>query len=177
MSFNLVKMLVKLSIGHTGISSNISQFHNVFKLKPEFWHLQLFLWKETLESDKEVSIAPGYVKVTPTPQESHLHADHKQANGCLRCQRHDNPAHSQVQEGPERHLPRQMGHQLPGHRQVLRKEVQPAKNANRRYQNENVTLGPCRHSQETLSCVVGSQVQEKERNIARCPDMEFCIIF
>ena len=57
MSFNLVKMLVKFSIGHAGISGDISQFYNVFKLKPEYWHLQLFLWKEALDPDKEVSIA------------------------------------------------------------------------------------------------------------------------
>ena len=59
MSFNLVKMLVKFSIGHAGISGDISQFYNVnvFKLRPEYWHLQLFLWKEALDPDKEVSIA------------------------------------------------------------------------------------------------------------------------
>ena len=60
MSFDLVKMLVKFSIGHTGISSNISLFHNVFRLNLKFWHLQLFLWKEALDPDKEVSIALGY---------------------------------------------------------------------------------------------------------------------
>ena len=85
----------------------------------------------------------------------------------------NNPAHSQVQVGPERHLSRQMGHQLPGHRQVSRNEVPLAKNANRRHQYENVILGPRRRSQETRSCSVGSQVQEKEKHIARCPDMEF----
>ena len=35
--------LVKFSIGHAGISGDISQLYNVIKLKPEYWHLQLFL--------------------------------------------------------------------------------------------------------------------------------------
>ena len=35
MSMNLIKMLLKFSIGHTAISGDISQFYNVFKLKPD----------------------------------------------------------------------------------------------------------------------------------------------
>ena len=53
----MVRMLVKISIGHAGISGDISHFYNVFKLKPEYWHIQLFLWKEALDADKKVSIA------------------------------------------------------------------------------------------------------------------------
>ena len=51
-SFNL-----KFSIGHAGISGDMSQFYILSKLKPEYWHLQLFLWKEALDPNKEVSIA------------------------------------------------------------------------------------------------------------------------
>jgi hypothetical protein len=51
MSFNLIKILLRFSIGHTAISGNISQFYNVFKLEPEYWNLQLFLWKEELDPD------------------------------------------------------------------------------------------------------------------------------
>ena len=57
MSFNLEKILVKFSIGHAGISGDISQFYNVCKLRPEYRHLQIFLWKEALDPDKEVNIA------------------------------------------------------------------------------------------------------------------------
>ena len=56
-SMNLIKMLLKFSIGHTAISGDISQFYNVFKLKPEFWNLQLFLWQEALDPEKPVDIA------------------------------------------------------------------------------------------------------------------------
>ena len=43
LSFNLIKMLLRFSIGHTALSGDISQFYNVFKLRPKYWHLQLFL--------------------------------------------------------------------------------------------------------------------------------------
>ena len=55
-SFNLIQMLLRFSIGTFGISGDISQFYNVFKLKPEFWHLQLFLWREALDPEKPVDI-------------------------------------------------------------------------------------------------------------------------
>ena len=54
---NLIKMLLKFSIGHTAISGDISQFYNVFKLKPEFWNLQLFLWQEAMDPGTPVNIA------------------------------------------------------------------------------------------------------------------------
>ena len=57
MSFNLIKMLLKFTIGHTAISGDISQFYNVFKLRPKFWHLQLFLWQAGLDPGKPVDIA------------------------------------------------------------------------------------------------------------------------
>ena len=55
-SFNLIQMLLRFSIGSFAILGDISQFYNVFKLKPEFWHLQLFLWREALNPDNPVDI-------------------------------------------------------------------------------------------------------------------------
>ena len=43
LSFELVKMLVRFIIGDTALSGNFSQFYNVFKLRPQYWHLQLLL--------------------------------------------------------------------------------------------------------------------------------------
>ena len=57
MSFNLTKMLLRFSIGSTGLSGDIKQFYNVFKLEEDFWHLQLFLWKEELKTDAPTLIA------------------------------------------------------------------------------------------------------------------------
>ena len=57
MSFNLTKMLLRFSIGSAGLSGDIKQFYNVFKLEEDFWHLQLFLWKEELKTDAPTLIA------------------------------------------------------------------------------------------------------------------------
>ena len=57
MSLNLIKMLLKFTIGHTAISGDISQFYNVFKLEPDFWNLKLFLWQEAMDPEKPVNIA------------------------------------------------------------------------------------------------------------------------
>ena len=57
MSFNLIKMLLRFCIGSVGLSGDIKQFYNVFKLEEEFWHLQLFLWKEDLKVDTPTLIA------------------------------------------------------------------------------------------------------------------------
>ena len=54
MSFNLIKMLLKFSIGHTALSGDIFQFYNVFKLRPQYWHLQLFLFQANLDPSKPV---------------------------------------------------------------------------------------------------------------------------
>ena len=48
-------MLLKFSIRQTAIFGNISQFYNVYKLRPEYW--QLFLWQECLDPDKAIDIA------------------------------------------------------------------------------------------------------------------------
>ena len=57
MSLNLIKMLLKFSIGHTAISGDISQFYNVFKLQPKFWNLKLFLWQTAMDPDTPVNIS------------------------------------------------------------------------------------------------------------------------
>ena len=57
MSFELIKMLLRFSIGETALSGDISQFYNVFKLRPEYWHLQLFLWQAELDPNNAVDIA------------------------------------------------------------------------------------------------------------------------
>ena len=57
MSFNLIKMLLRFSIERVGLSGDIKQFYNVFKLDEDFWHLQLFLWKEDLKVDTPTLIA------------------------------------------------------------------------------------------------------------------------
>jgi hypothetical protein len=60
MTFNLIKMLLRFSIGTHALSGDIKQFYNVFKLLPDFWHLQLFLWKEEMNPDNETMI--GVIK-------------------------------------------------------------------------------------------------------------------
>ena len=57
MSFNLIKMLLRFSVGSHALSGDIKQFYNVFKLLPEHWHLQLFLWKEEMNPSNETVVA------------------------------------------------------------------------------------------------------------------------
>ena len=57
MSFELIKMLLRFSIGESALSGDISQFYNVFKLRPEYWHLQLFLWQAELDPNNPADIA------------------------------------------------------------------------------------------------------------------------
>ena len=49
MSLNLIKMLLRFTIGTHALSGDIRQFYNCFKLNKDFWHLQLFLWKEEMD--------------------------------------------------------------------------------------------------------------------------------
>ena len=44
-------------IGLCAISGDIKNFYNCFKLIPEDWHLQLFLWKEDMNPDNETVVA------------------------------------------------------------------------------------------------------------------------
>ena len=57
MSLELIKMLLRFSIGQSALSGDISQFYNVFKLRPEYWNLQLFLWRADLDPNNPVDIA------------------------------------------------------------------------------------------------------------------------
>ena len=54
---NLIKMLLRFSIGLCAISGDIKNFYNCFELIPEDWHLQLFLWKEDMNPDNETVVA------------------------------------------------------------------------------------------------------------------------
>ena len=57
MSLNLIKMMLRFSVGTHALSGDIKQFYNVFKLLPEYWHLQLFLWKKDLNPSNETVVA------------------------------------------------------------------------------------------------------------------------
>ena len=60
MSLNLIKMMLKCVVRKFALSCDIKQFYNVFKLVPEQWHLQLFLWKADMDPDEETFI--GVIK-------------------------------------------------------------------------------------------------------------------
>ena len=57
LSLNLIRMLLRFSIGSHALSADIKQFYNCFKLDPRDWNLQLFLWKENMEADDETVVA------------------------------------------------------------------------------------------------------------------------
>ena len=50
-------MLIRFMIDDTAISGDISQFYNVFKLRPQYWHLQLFFWQAEMDPNSTVDIA------------------------------------------------------------------------------------------------------------------------
>jgi hypothetical protein len=45
------------SIGETALSGDLSKPFNILKLRPEYWHLQLFLWQAELDPNNMVDIA------------------------------------------------------------------------------------------------------------------------
>ena len=57
MSLNLVKMLLRFVVGTHALSGDIKNFYNCFKLLPEYWHLQLFLWKSDMNPDADTVVA------------------------------------------------------------------------------------------------------------------------
>ena len=57
MSFNLIKMLLRFSIGTHAISGDLRQFYNCFKLTELHWHLQLFLWKPDMDPQADTVTA------------------------------------------------------------------------------------------------------------------------
>ena len=57
MSLNLVRMVMRFTIGCVGFSGDLKQFYNVFKLTEDQWNLQLFLWRCNMDLKEEVKIA------------------------------------------------------------------------------------------------------------------------
>ena len=57
LSLNLVKMLLRFTIGTHALSGDLKNFYNCFKLLPEFWNLQLFLWKKNMDPSEDTEIA------------------------------------------------------------------------------------------------------------------------
>ena len=53
---NLLRMVLRFCIGSTGVTGDLSQFYNVFKLVEKQWNLQLFLWKEDLDPASETLV-------------------------------------------------------------------------------------------------------------------------
>ena len=53
-SINLVKVLLRFTVGKYAISGDLRQFYNAFKLEKEQWNLQRFLWIEDLNPNGEV---------------------------------------------------------------------------------------------------------------------------
>ena len=53
---NLLRMVLRFCIGSSGVTADLSQFYNVFKLVEKQWNLQLFLWKEDLDPANETLV-------------------------------------------------------------------------------------------------------------------------
>ena len=53
-TLNLVRLALGFSIGLFAVTGDLSQFYYSFKLKPEQWNLQRFLWRDNLDSDSPV---------------------------------------------------------------------------------------------------------------------------
>ena len=52
-TINLLKMVIRFCVGKVAFSGELKQFYNSCKLKPEFWNLQRFLWKDGLDPNSE----------------------------------------------------------------------------------------------------------------------------
>ena len=59
-SLNLIRMVLRFSVGTNALSGDIKQFYNCFKLSPSHWNLQLFLWKQSM--DPEATTEVGVIK-------------------------------------------------------------------------------------------------------------------
>ena len=53
-TLNLVKVLLRFSVGKFGVTGDLQQFYNACKLDPDMWNLQRFLWLENLDPKGEV---------------------------------------------------------------------------------------------------------------------------
>ena len=53
-TLNLVRLALGFSVGLVAVTGDLSQFYYSYKLKPEQWNLQRFLWREDLNPDNPV---------------------------------------------------------------------------------------------------------------------------
>ena len=53
-SLNLVKVLMRFTIGKFAMTGDLTQFYNACKLGSEQWNLQRFLWIEDLDPDGKI---------------------------------------------------------------------------------------------------------------------------
>ena len=53
---NLLRMVLRFTIGKYGFTGDLSQFYNCFKLIEDQWNLQLFLWKENMDPQNETLV-------------------------------------------------------------------------------------------------------------------------
>ena len=53
-TLNLVRLALGFSVGLVAVSGDLSQFYYSFKLRPQQWNLQRFLWREGLDPDGPV---------------------------------------------------------------------------------------------------------------------------
>ena len=53
---NLLRMVLRFSVGSAALVGDLSQFYNSFKLAEDQWNLQLFLWKEGMDPANETLV-------------------------------------------------------------------------------------------------------------------------
>ena len=53
-TLNLIRLVLKFSMGRFAVTGDLSQFYNSLKLREDFWNLQRFLWRESLDPEDEV---------------------------------------------------------------------------------------------------------------------------
>ena len=58
-NMNLIRLVLRWSVGRFGFSGDIAQFYNTCKLAPQQWNLQRFLWLQGL--DPEASVEEGVI--------------------------------------------------------------------------------------------------------------------
>ena len=53
-TLNLLRMILRFSIGRYAVSGDLSKFYNCFRLREDYWNLQRFLFRENLNIDDPV---------------------------------------------------------------------------------------------------------------------------
>ena len=53
-TLNLLRMILRFSIGRYAVSGDLSKFYNCFRLREDYWNLQSFLFRENLNIDDPV---------------------------------------------------------------------------------------------------------------------------